>query len=42
MNNGDKENSSCTENEDKLDDLKLIMASANDKYHNSVKKLSAM
>ena len=40
--NGDKGNSSYTENEDNLDDLKLSMASANDKYQNSVKKLSAM
>ena len=40
--NGDKGNSSYTENEDNLDDLKLSMASANDKYQNPVKKLSAM
>ena len=42
MKNGDKGNSSCTENKDNLDGLNLSMASYNDKYHNAVKNLSAI
>ena len=42
MKNGDKGNSSCTENEDNLVDLRLNIAPANDKYQNAFKNLSTM
>ena len=42
MKNGGKGSSSCTKNEDNLDDMKLSMVSANAKYQNYAKKLSAM